>query len=118
MVISKKKPTAGTTVKDVDAVRCVCGSSSQFAALTRAADTQARRAGAQVAAVKKCACTRKPRRRGEAERPCPRQLVLRHLPPAPLRQPAVCARARICASLLPWLAWRRGTAAVRGVARR
>jgi len=36
VVISKKKPTAGTTVKDVDAVRCVCGSSSQFAALTRA----------------------------------------------------------------------------------
>jgi hypothetical protein len=36
VVISKKKPATGTTVKDVDAVRCVSAANSQFAALTRA----------------------------------------------------------------------------------
>jgi hypothetical protein len=68
VVITKKKPSAGTTVKDVDAVRCrrcsaLCSRTpgkehgQTRVTLTRCVrhDAQARRAGAQVAAVKKCA---------------------------------------------------------------
>jgi hypothetical protein len=84
VVITKKKPSAGTTVKDVDAVRralplrgvCCLFSRAPAARPRRVTLTQcgvrraaqARRAGAQVAAVKKCACRRARGRRAKGRR--------------------------------------------------
>ena len=63
VVLTKKKPASGTTVKDVDAVRRVAAARRTDALLPfgsrgARAGAQARRAGAQVAAVKKCARAR------------------------------------------------------------
>ena len=56
MVLRKKKPAEGTVVTDINAV-CVCNAPSAELhiryLLTRALDLQARRAGAQIGAVKK-----------------------------------------------------------------